>query len=237
MRVDLHPCFILHQRRYRETSLLLEVFSELHGRVGLVVKGASRKKGGVRHQCQPFLALQIGWSGRGELGNLTSIEQYGPLIHLAGDKLFSGFYLNELLIRLLHRDDPHPELFNIYEHTLKNLAECSSIESVLRIFEKRLLEQLGYGLNFDHEFTTGATIEADQEYEYLLDHGPRLLDSAEINVSGVRVSGRSLLALLQETELNDESLKEAKKLMRYALSPHLGDKPLQSRRILESMKK
>ena len=236
MRVELHPCFLLHKKAYRETSLLLEVFSESHGRVGLVAKGAAVKKS-LNQNLQAFTSLQIAWSGRGELGNLTNAESEGMTLLLTGDKLFSGYYINELLIRLLHRHDPHPDLFQMYHRILKQLVGTTNLESVLRLFEKKLLDELGYGLILDHEIETGKKIIPEGVYDYVAGNGPILINSAKVKANGMKVKGRTLLSLLSEVELEDkESRNEAKRLMRYSLAPLLGDKPLHSRRIFETMK-
>ncbi len=235
MYVDLHPCFLLHKKAFRETSLLLEVFSERHGRVGLVAKGAARKK--HRSPLQPFLPLQMAWSGRGELGNLINAEADGKPQSLSGERLFSGYYVNELLVRLLHRHDPCPELFRVYQQTLVELAETDCIDSTLRRFEKRLLEELGYGPILDHDVSSGEEIDPMAWYHYLEGRGPCVTHSAEVKGSGIKVKGETLLLLEAEGKLRKrESRIEAKRLMRYLLSPLLGNKPLHSRRIFETMK-
>jgi len=236
MRVDLHSCFLLHKKAYRETSLLLEVFSKDYGRVGLVAKGAVTKKK-LNQSLQPFMLLQIAWSGRSELGNLTCAEPDGMPVLLSGDKLFSGYYLNELLIRLLHRNDPHQGLFDVYQHIIEKLAITNSLESTLRLFEKKLLDELGYGLILDHDIETGDVIKADGIYDYIENNGPILISSARVKVKGVKVKGKTLLSLLSELDIEDkESRSEAKRLMRFLLAPLLGDRPLHSRRIFETMK-
>ncbi len=236
MRVELHPCYLLHKKAYRETSLLLEVFSKNYGRVGLIAKGAVTKKK-LNQTLQSFTLLQIAWSGRGELGNLTIAEPDGIHVSLSGDKLFSGYYLNELLIRLLHRNDPHQGLFDVYQDIIGRLMQTNGLESTLRLFEKKLLDELGYGLILDHDIETGEKINPDCVYDYIENSGPVMVSSARVKVSGIRVKGKTLLSLLSELEIEDnESRIEAKRLMRYSLAPLLGDQPLHSRRIFEKMK-
>ena len=236
MRVELHPCFLLHKKAYRETSLLLEVFSKNHGRVGLVAKGATNKKK-LNQNLQPFTPLQIAWSGRGELGNLIGVESDGIPILLFGDKLFSGYYLNELLIRLLHRHDPHQKLFHVYHCIIEQLVATDSLESTLRLFEKKLLDELGYGLILDHDIETGEKINPDSFYYYIENKGPTLFSSGQVNTNSLKVKGKTLLYLLSELTMEDrECRSEAKRLMRYSLAPLLGDRPLHSRRIFETMK-
>ncbi len=170
--VQLVSAYVLHQRPYRESSALLEVFAESHGRVGLVARGVRSPKSRQRGDLQPFRPLRLSWSGRGELGTLTGVESDGPSVALHGAALYSGFYLNELLVRLLARHDPHPRLYAQYRASLVQLGLASDIEPVLRIFEKRLLEEIGYGLLLDHEVRHGEAVQPDAWYDYHLESGP-----------------------------------------------------------------
>ncbi|MFK8069002.1 MAG: DNA repair protein RecO [Gammaproteobacteria bacterium] len=236
MRVELHSCFLLHKKAYRETSLLLEVFSKEHGRVGLVSKGGANKKL-LNRNLQAFIPLQMSWTGRGELGNLINAEPEGQPMLLTGDKLFLGYYLNELLIRLLHRHDPYSQLFDIYSLVLKELVETSCQETTLRLFEKRMLEELGYGLILDHEVSSGTKIVPEASYDYVSGEGPRLINSASVKTNGVRITGETIQILQMETLLKSkENRAEAKRLMRYLLAPILGDKPLKTKKIFKTMK-
>ncbi len=236
MRVELHPCFVLHQRAYRETSLLLDVFSRDHGRIGLVANGVSSRRSQRRLLLQAFKPLLLAWSGKGELQNLTDVEADGKLIGLEGNSLFCGFYMNELLLRLLHRHDPCPEIFLLYQSTLIRLSGDGDIESILRFFEKHLLNALGYGLNLLKDAETGENVIAEQEYTYLAELGPVRAISLQQN-DGVKVRGQTLLALASGQTFNDvQTRHEAKILMRYLLSPLLGDKPLHSRKFFKTMK-
>ena len=228
MRVDLNPCFILHSRSYRETSLLLDVFSRRHGRVGLVAKGARKQKNDKRALLQPGRKINIAWSMRRELGTLTLAEPFpGNYPHGYGGML-TVFYTNELLVRLLHQHEPHPELFDAYEETLVKLNNASTEQQVLRIFEKRLLDALGYGLVLDVD-TGGNAIRSDGRYNYLPEQGP--VPCAAANGGGLTVSGRTLRALAQEEFIDESILAEAKQLMRMVLRNLLGDKPLASREL------
>ena len=228
MRVELNPCFILHNRSYRETSLLLDVFSRRHGRVGLVAKGARKQKNDKRALLQPGRKINIAWSMRGELGTLTLAEPLpGKHPHGYGG-ILTVFYINELLVRLLHRHEPHPELFDAYEEALVKLHDASTEQQVLRIFEKRLLEALGYGLVLDAD-TGGNAIRPDGHYNYRLEQGP--VPCAVANEGGLIISGRTLRALAQEEFIDDSILAEAKQLMRMVLRNLLGDKPLASREL------
>ena len=228
MRVDLNPSFILHHRSYRETSLLLDVFSREHGRVSLVAKGARKQQNDKRALLQPGRKINIAWSMRRELGTLTLAEPVpGNHPHGYGGML-TVFYINELLVRLLHRHEPHPELFDAYEETLVKLNDTSTEQQVLRLFEKRLLEALGYGLVLNAD-TGGNAIRPDGRYNYLPEQGP--VPCAAANGGSLTISGGTLLALAEE-EFNDEfMLAEAKQLMRMVLRNLLGDKPLASREL------
>ncbi len=228
MRVELNPCYILHNRPYRETSLLLDVFSRGHGRIGLVAKGARKQKNDKRALLQSGRKISIAWTMRRELGTLTQVEPcQGRQAYEAGG-LMTVFYINELLVKLLHRHEPHPELFDAYEEAIGKLSNRPTEQVTLRIFEKRLLEALGYGLvlNSDAE---GNAIKADQKYNYLLEQGPVLHDSPDR--SGMKISGRTLTALAEEKLGDDHVLAEAKQLMRMALGNLLGDRPLVSREL------
>jgi len=230
MQVELTPGFVLHQRPYRETSALLEVFTSTHGRVGLVARGAHSPKSRRRGELQAFRALLLSWNERGELGTLTDVEADGPGVKLAGAALYSAFYLNELLVRLLVRHDPHPLLFDRYRQALQALSDQpGGIELTLRLFEKQLLQETGYGLLLDVDCETGEPVEADRFYDYRLEAGP--VASASDDGEGFLFPGSSLLALAQEKELDVAALRDAKRLMRAALSLYLGGKPLKSREL------
>lgn len=228
-RVDYHPCFVLHHRSWSETSLILDVFSLLHGRLSLMARGAKSGRRGQANLLQPLRRLNLAWSGRSEMGTLTGVEADAPPARLQGGRLLSAFYLNELLMRMLHRHEPHEDLFRAYEHSLLGLAGGDDQERVLRLFEKYLLQSLGYGLVLDHETASGRPVEADQYYNYHFDHGP---DTGTLPAgNAVRVSGRTLLALYNETPWNAEIAREAKQLLCSIIDSHLDSRPLESREL------
>lgn len=232
MRVQHEPVFILHTRHFSETSLVLDVFTPRHGRFGLLAKGARRPGNRARGVLKPFQPLLVSWSGRGELPILTGAEGDGRAVALEGQALYCGFYLNELLMRLLHRHDPHESLYGHYRSALFALGEESGHEAVLRVFERRLLADLGYGLVLDHDVSDKLPIEPNVVYDYIPDQGPVRLKNPDLDrVRGVRVRGSTLRALTAESLETPEALREAKHLMRVALGRHLGDKPLHSRRL------
>ena len=226
MRVELNPGFILHNRSYRETSLLLDVFSRLYGRVSLVAKGARRQKNNKRALLQPGRKINIAWSMRRELGTLTLVEPCRDSRPCGAGGLLTVFYINELLVRLLHRHEPHPELFDAYEETIDKLYDMSTEQQTLRIFEKRLLDALGYGLVLDVD-TQGNAIRPAGHYNYLPEQGP--VPGATTGAGGLTISGQTLLALAAESLVDKSVLAEAKQLMRMVLRHLLGDKPLASR--------
>jgi DNA repair protein RecO (recombination protein O) len=231
-RVELEPAFVLHNRAYRESSLISEIFGRDSGRLGLVAKGARRPKSALRGMLQSFHPLLLSWSGSGELGLLTGAEPDGYVRPLAGKALFSGLYMNELLMRLMHRHDPHPELFQYYAGALQALADRQRSDEVLRIFEKHLLESTGYGLVLDHEVDNGEPIDGDCIYRYQIDRGPTTHESGDAD--GVRVSGETLLSLARESLESERVRIEAKRLMRVVLRRYLGDRPLATRSLFRS---
>lgn len=235
-RVELEPAFVLHHRAYRETSLIIEILGRETGRLGLIAKGARRPKSDLRGLLQSFRPLLLSWSGRGELGLLSNAEPDGYVPPLGGAALFSGFYMNELLMRLLHRFDPHPELFDRYRAAIEALGNAKRTESVLRIFEKQMLESIGYGLVLDRDIDSGEPIHVECAYRYEADRGPVSVphgDDASAD-DGVHVAGETLLSLARERLDDERVLDEAKRLMRVVLRRYLGEKPLATRSLFRA---
>ena len=233
MKTELNPAYILHGRSYRETSLLLDVFSRDHGRVSLVAKGIRKKNSPRAEILQPFQRLLLAWSGKHELMNLTDAEMEGVQHILSGERLLTGFYLNELVIRLLHQGESHPELFDAYDRALVDLSRVEIMPATtIRYFEKSILESTGYGLILDHDSDTGAPIEADISYFYQADKGASRARPAGDDF--VEISGRALIDLARGNLLNKNSLNQCKILMRYILHKHIGNKPLASRKLFRS---
>ncbi len=231
MRVSAHPCYILHMRHYRETSLLLQVFSREYGRIDLLAKGAKRKSNNNRFQFRLYRRLLLAWVGRGELGTLTHIEPDSTMNDWKLRQIMSGFYLNEILIRLLHKHEAHPDLFEAYDAVLSKLHKDYPEGAIIRYFEKKLLQSLGYGLILNQETAAGGAIEMGDRYYYQHDAGPSLRPPDSNHY--IEISGRALIALDQETiDASDEEIQmETKKLMRFVLGIYLGDKPLASRQL------
>ncbi|MGK0297854.1 MAG: DNA repair protein RecO (recombination protein O) [Gammaproteobacteria bacterium] len=232
MKTELHACFLLHSRPYRETSLLLDVFSSQYGRVNLVARGAKRRNNNQSLLLQTGRKLNISWSMKRELGTMISVEANGPCNALKGTRLISCFYMNELLVRMLHRDESHPELFNIYDESMLQLNSKCPEDRVLRIFEKHLLKSLGYGLNLEHDMESGDNIVSEVEYFYRIDSGP--VRKKPKNVKYVSISGKTLCALAKENDWSIEISRESKALFRRILAEYTGDKPLGSRELYKA---
>ena len=226
MRFSLEPAYILHSRQYRESSLLLEVLSREHGRVGLVARGARGMKSRWKNMLQPFRPLLLSWTQRGELGTLTGADQVASPPPLAGESLFCGLYANELMIRFLHRSDPHRTLFDFYRQLMTELAAGKQVQPLLRIFEKQLLQSAGFGMQLDHEHDSDRVISSDAWYLYKPEAGPVRCDRGQ-GQDAKLVSGSALLAL-KCGQIEDHHLKELKQLMRCLIRNHLGDKPIAS---------
>ena len=226
MRITLEPSYVLHSRPYRESSLLLEVLSRSHGRVGLVARGARGARSRWKNVLQPFRPLLLSWSQKGELGTLTSADQVASPPALAGESLFCGLYANELTTRFLQRSDPHPGLFEQYRKLVAELAAGSQPQPLLRIYEMELLQSAGFGLQLDHEHGTSDGIRLDAWYLYVPESGPKRQEY-DAGKPHELISGAALLALKSGT-IEDQYLKELKTLMRRLIRYYLGDKPLNS---------
>lgn len=229
-QASLQSAFVLHHRPYRDTSLLLELFTQGHGRLGAVARGARRPRARLRVLLQPLQPLLLSWSGRGELRTLNTVEPDGRAPALTGASLYSVFYMNELVLRLTARDDPHPRLFEAYRVILAGLGGAGDAR-LLRLFEKTLLEALGYGLNLVAEADTGAAVDPVARYRMDPEAGPR--PAADTDTA---VSGDSLLALAEGILDTPERLRDARHILRDALERHLGGRPLQTPRLMRALR-
>ena len=230
-KVDLQACYILHSKPYRDTSNLLDVFSYEYGRIGLVARGARSSRSRMQGLLQPFSPLLISWTGSGELYTLTHVEQVQKAYHLKAGNLMTGFYINELVMNFLHRDDPHPHLYEHYQLTIAGLEKNMHIEPVLRLFERDLLQETGYGLLFDYDAETGEPVEEDKLYTYQPDKGPVISNAPD--ASELQIQGKTLLALNQDKITDPSILPEAKRLMRYLVNWYMGGKPLKTREMFK----
>jgi DNA repair protein RecO (recombination protein O) len=237
-RVQLQPAYVLHHRPYRDTSRILDLFTRDHGRVVVFARGA---RGGRKSAAslisvlQPFNRLLVSWSGRGEAGQLTGAEFDGPVALLPPDRLVSGFYLNELLLKLFARHDSHPDVFALYSQTIESLKTTQDALRVLRLFEKRLLDALGYGLALERDVASGQALEPQAEYHYRLEQGPvRAIGVAE---EGGVYSGAVLLSLAREDLADAAECADARRLLRAALDRCLDGRELKSRQVMMALRK
>ena len=231
MRVSRVAAFTLHSRPYRESSLLIDIFTREHGRVTVLAKGIRKLKSRQRSALIPFSLMSVGWSGKGELPVLTQAEHDGPVIVLPGQQRLCGFYVNELLVKLLHKHDPHGELFDAYSGLLNILANGADMEMHLRLFEKTLLKELGYALELEHESDGSTRIDPQAIYQYVPMYGAVRVDRASSNVLTVR--GTTLLALAGE-KLDKKDLDESKQFMRSVIGHYLGQYRINARSLFRT---
>ncbi len=233
-RRDDQPAFVLHAYAYKETSLIVEALTAGYGRVAMVARGAKRPRSELRGLLQAFQPLALSWSGAGELKTLAHAEWRGGLPLVTGSALLCGFYLNELLLKLLPREDAHPQLFLDYEAALVQLAAGAEQAPVLRRFEVRLLSELGYALPLTHEVDTGEPVDPAARYYYAFDRGPRSV----VSEPGQRyplVRGATLLALARQEYRTSDAAAEAKRLMREILDHYLEQRAIFSRRVVRDL--
>jgi DNA repair protein RecO (recombination protein O) len=226
-RVMLAPAYVLHQYAYRDTSRIVEAFTSDHGRITLFARGANGPKSTLRGVLRPFQRLLVSWSGRTEACALVSAEVDGGITSMGKERLMSGFYLNELLLKLTHRGDPHPEIFYSYATCVEALCAGAGEEPTLRLFEKRLLHDLGYGLELA-QTDDGLCVLADRFYRYAVERGPQLCEP----LAPGALSGQSLNDLQSESFRDARSLRDAKRLLRTAIDACLDGRVLKSREVM-----
>ncbi|MDX2220399.1 MAG: DNA repair protein RecO [Burkholderiales bacterium] len=244
--------FVLHGYPYMETSLIVEAFTRRHGRVACVAKGARRPKSNLRGTLQAFQPLALAWFGKSELKTLKTAEpsRIGP--QLTGQALLSGFYVNELLLKLSHRDDAHESLYEAYEEAIHKLQTLSLpgamsgdagtplsparlIAPVLRQFERRLLAELGYGLMLEEDSRHQAIVPG-QRYAYVLEHGPMPVAATRAGQgAALELQGKSLLDIARDDYRDPVSAAEAKQLMRHVLNHHLNGAELHTRQLIREL--
>ena len=218
---------MLHTYAYKESSLIVEAFTRRHGRLSLLARGARRPRSATRGLLLAFHPLRFAWSGNAELRTLVDAEWAGALRPLVGRGLMCGFYLNELLLRLLPREDPHEGLFDAYAGALARLAEREEASAVLRGFERRLLAELGYAPLLDREAASGAPVDPDRRYVYEADRGPVAAANGE-----AAVSGRTLLDIAADDYSRAQTREEARALMRVLIAQRLHGQELHTRAVL-----
>ncbi|CAM8652056.1 RecO Recombinational DNA repair protein (RecF pathway) [Oxalobacteraceae bacterium] len=228
-RVTNQPAFVLHSYPYKETSLIVEVFARDYGRVPLMAKGAKRPHSQLRGVLQTFQPLQVAWTGKSEVRTMISAEWVGGLRPLERSALLCGFYLNELLVKLLARDDPHAALFDHYVAALNQLAHDEPPAIVLRKFELGLLKETGVAGNISAVAATGQPVLAEQLYVIDPERGPR---EATVSDTMPVVNGKTLLDMEAGDYTDTTTQQQSKFLMRHLLSHHLNGLTLNTRQIL-----
>jgi len=237
-RIQLTPGYLLHHTPYRDTSRILEVLTRDHGRLSLFARGVRGPKSRLAALLQPFQPLLLSWSGRGEAPQLTGAELEGTRSSLPADRLLAAFYLNELILKLTTRHDPHPALYAAYGRALQGLADAApgaadraAVERPLRLFEKRLLEEVGYGLDLETCAAEGGAIDPEQSYQFQPGQGlvpapPR---------APAAIPGRSLIALARDELAGPNELADARRLLKAALDHCLEGRELATRAIARAV--
>ncbi len=232
-RVQNQPAWLLHHRPFRDTSKILDIISRDYGRLSLVARGSRTANSKLKGYLRPFLPLQMSWFIRSDLGTLTGAEMNGSPISLSGDALLSAYYINELLLNLLHKHDPQADIFAAYQKTIEALNRHSDVAAVLRRFEMELLRLLGYGLNLDHDTQSDAELDANRSYEYRIELGPVAVTGGE---GPMIFTGTELIAIREQAFSEPQVLKNANRLLRQVIAWHLNGKELKSRKVLMEMR-
>ena len=233
-RVQDEPAWLLHHRPFRDTSRILDVLSRDHGRLSLVARGSRSAKSRLKGVLRPFLPLRLSWVIRSDMGTLTGAELDGAPIALTGDALLSGYYVNELILTLLHRHDAQPEIYSLYSDTVRALNASEEVAAALRRFEMEALGLLGYALNLDHDTRTGAPLDPDCRYEYRVEQGPVEADGRE---GPMVFSGAELKSIAGQSFGDEQTLRAASRLLRQVIAWHLGGKELMSRKVLKEIRR
>ncbi len=232
MNIENKKAYVLHARNYRESSQLVDLFSYDFGRFRAVAKGVRGKRKSSANTLQPFCPLLVSWRGRGELKNLTMVEQSTSNASLHGEMLYIGLYLNELLVRLLPEHVPHESVFENYGALINQLGGRNiDPEPLLRRFELQLLEEIGYGLDLTVEMGDGRPIVANELYRFTIDQGFIRFNALSGMGKEDCFEGKQLMAIASENFRNVEVRRSAKRLLRIALQAHLGGRPLLSRQL------
>lgn len=254
-RVTSQPVYVLHTYPFKETSLVVELFSQQFGRIAVIAKGARRPHSAMRGMLQSFQMLSGAWSGKNDLKTLHSLDWHAGLTLIKGEALMCGFYMNELLLRLLPREDAHEGLFAYYDATLKTLASeqdslnkenlnnqnlinekqngknalnSKNLAITLRRFELKLLQEMGYAVPLLSD-ENDLAICVEKSYRYEAEYGACELGATK---NGVQLSGSTLLNMANDDYSDSQTQNQSKQLMRYLLAHYLGDKPLHTRQLL-----
>lgn len=228
-RVQQQPGFILHHRPFRDSSQILDIVTRDHGKVAVVARGSRGGKSRLAGVLRPFLPLRVSWVAKSDLGTLTGAEAAGPPAGMTGDALLSAYYVNELLLNFLHRYDPQPEIFSLYEQVLDALVGKREVAACLRAFEFEFLTLLGYAVNLDHEFGSQQALDPVRHYEFRMEQGAVPVERSE---GRLVFTGAELRAVAEQRFEDEGVLKIANRLMRDIIGFHLGGKELKSRKVL-----
>ena len=225
--------YVLHTYPFKETSLVVELFSQQFGRIAAVAKGARRPHSAMRGMLQSFQMLSGAWSGKNELKTLHSLDWNAGLTLIKGEALMCGFYMNELLLRLLPKEDAHENLFEYYANSLQTLSNGADLATTLRRFELKLLQEMGYAVPLLQDENDMA-IEADKTYRYEAEFGACELKAVNIVMrkNGIQLSGKTMLDMARDDYADSATQSQSKQLMRYLIAHYLGDKPLHTRQLL-----
>lgn len=237
-RLLLQPAYLLHHRPYRDTSRILELLTREHGRVSVFARGARGAKSALGPVLQPFNRVLASWSVGREAGTLVSAELDGAPQAMPTARMMSGFYLNELLLKLLTPHDAHPALFDLYAVAIQDLKDLVDEGRTLRLFEKRLLQELGYGLSLEREAESGDLVHSGRQYRYVFEYGVMPLTEVQdvVRSDAWRFAGTSLLSLAREELHDPASCADARRLLRGALERLLDGRGLKSREILRELR-
>ena len=233
-RQENQPAFVLHTYPYLETSLIVEALTRDFGRIALVAKGAKRPRSATRGLLRAFQPLQLGWGGKSELRTLHKAEWQGGQAPLQGTALMCGFYVNELLVRLLHRNDPHEQLFLYYREALQALSAHSDYIPILRRFEQRLLQELGYAMTLDRDAASREPVEPHKEYCYEIERGPVAMNGRSC-AHDIMLHGKTLLDMARGDYADPITRQQSRTLMRHILNHYLGEQPLHTRQLLKDL--
>lgn len=236
-RTEHEPAFVLHSYPYKETSLIVEAFTRHRGRVGLLARGARRPRSAIRGTLLSFHPLRLSWSTSAELGTLVAAEWEGGQPALAGMALMCGFYVNELLLRLLPREDAHEALFDVYAAAIARLGAGDEPAGVLRGFELRMLRELGYAPPLDRDAGSGAPVQPGMRYAYLPERGPLARSDAGSGAAedDFTVSGQTLLDLSSGDFTRQETREESRRLLRRLIAVRLAGQTLHTSEMLREL--
>jgi DNA repair protein RecO (recombination protein O) len=233
-RIQNQSAWILHHRPFSNSSMILEIMTSEYGRISLIAKGSRSAKSKFRGVLRPFMPLSISWFSRTNLGTLTEAEIQGAPISLAGDALISGYYINELLLKLLYKDDSHAEVFSLYSETIKKLSLTNRIAPLLRQFEIKLLELVGYALNLREVVDSQIPVDSLSYYEYKPEMGLVLVHN---NEGAMTFLGSQIRSIQQQNFECEDTLRCANRLLKKIISYQLGGKKLMTRKVIEEMKR